>query len=1242
MHNISALSDKVVENIRKAQKLVKSASEAKLWINYINKTIRLINKVLKQNKSAQIIEVGYFSKLEANLCLLKFYKEKLREKKRLSSSQSQKKLVWCDAESCFKSRIRTGAIINLKYKDLKLFFEKTYKIFADKVKNALKNCLIKINVVFSANFILPLSKQVELKTFTTSNSVIDKSVNLKHWYKLNIIDKLMTDVTQFEEKDSGWALFEILNLKLNINNYCPIAACGYVDLPLKIKNKKAIVNVKNNDVYCFLWAVVSALYPVVINSNRISSYPHFSKVLKYESISFPMQLKSIPKFEKQNNISINVYTFIKDYEIVPIFLSNNHVEKQISLLIIANSQFDKYECDDISQDKVDFVLNNSNNHFMWIKNLSRLISKQTSTNNHKIYVCHRCINWFFSESKLNSHKIDCLNINTCRVNLPPKHENILKFKNFHHKEKVPFVVYADFECILEKEYSSLESNTKIIHKHIAFSVGYYFKCSYDDSLSYFKTYRGKDCEQWFVTELKQIAYNLETTFNSIVPMKELTNEQINNFNNATVCHICENLFIDGDIRVRDHCHLSGEFRGPAHSNCNLNYKIKKFIPIVFHNLSNYDANFLIKSIALGFEGSISLLPINKNKFISFSKQVGNTGITLRFIDSFRFMSTSISKLSSYLKDSEKNITRAHCDSLEKFELLTRKGIFPYQHVDSFEKLNETKLPAKEKFYSSLTGESVSQSDYEFAQKVWNIFNIKTLGEYSDLYLKTDILLLGDIMENFRDNCIATYQLDCLHYYTTPGFAYDAMLKTTRIELELLTDIDKILFIEKGIRGGLSQVSCRYAQANNKYMEAAYDSNKPDSYLMYFDFNNLYGTEMIKKLPYGDVEWVENIEEINICNLNENSDIGYILEVDLEYPSNLFESHNDLPLCPENITPPNSKYSKLCTTFYGKKNYVIHYMNLKQCLSLGMKLKCIHKALQFKQSNWLAPYIQKNNELRIKSTNEFSKNYFKLLNNAAFGKLLENCRKHRDVKLVTKWGTSTGAGALISKPHFDGLSIIADDIALIEMNKTSILFNKPIYVGFTILELAKEELYNFHYKFIKKNFGCNANLLYTDTDSLLYNFIDVDAYEIIKNNLNMFDTSEYPQNNKFGIPQVNAKVLGMMKDELKGEIMQEFVGLRAKMYAIKIYNEFENKINYVKKLKGVTNSTLKTITFDDYKKSLFYKTDVYRNQFLIQAKNFNVYTVDQKKLVLNASDDKRKIFDNDCVNTFAWGFHDNTR
>ena len=361
--------------------------------------------------------------------------------------------------------------------------------------------------------------------------------------------------------------------------------------------------------------------------------------------------------------------------------------------------------------------------------------------------------------------------------------------------------------------------------------------------------------------------------------------------------------------------------------------------MVFHNLSGYDSHLFIKN--LGFsEGNIDCIPNTEERYISFTKriQVGSytnkEGETkplhhqVRFIDSFKFMAPSLDNLVVNLpKDTFNNVKRYY--SNDKLSLLTKKCIYPYEYMNSPEKLKETQLPPKEAFHSRLNDEGIIDENNTHAKKVWKTFKMKNLEDYHNLYNQVDVLLLADVFENFRDICIKNYNLDPAHYYTAPGLSWDAALKSTRVELELLSDMDMLLMVEKGIRGGVSMISNRYGKSNNKYMGKSFIDTMLSTYIAYLDANNLYGWAVSKPLPTHGFKWMK-LSELETWELH-----SCILEVDLEYPRSLHDLHSDYPLASEQIEV--NKINKLIPNLWNKKKYVIHYENLKQYLSLGLKL-----------------------------------------------------------------------------------------------------------------------------------------------------------------------------------------------------------------------------------------------------------------------------------------------------------------
>ena len=339
----------------------------------------------------------------------------------------------------------------------------------------------------------------------------------------------------------------------------------------------------------------------------------------------------------------------------------------------------------------------------------------------------------------------------------------------------------------------------------------------------------------------------------------------------------------------------------------------------------------------------------------------------------------------------------------------------------------------------------------------------------------------------------------------------------------------------------------------------YDKNAPSKYLMYLDANNLYGWAMSQYLPTGGFRWMteKQINNIDLAKYHENSREGLILEVDLEYPQKLHDLHNDYPIGPEKIKVTDdmlSGYSKkiaqkykistglvhkLIPTLNDKKKYVLHYRNLQLYTDLGLKVTKVHRVLKFNQSPWLKQYIDFNTEKRKNAKNSFEKDFFKLMNNSVFGKTMENIRKRIDVRLVTdsekliKWA---------SKPTYVSSKIFNENLVTVHKIKEKITLNKPAYVGMCILDLSKVLMYDFHYNYIKNNYGDKARLLFTDTDSLTYEIEAEDVYNDFWNDKDKFDNSDYPESSLY-FDKMNKKVVGKFKDEAAGIPIIEFIGLR---------------------------------------------------------------------------------------------------
>ena len=582
-------------------------------------------------------------------------------------------------------------------------------------------------------------------------------------------------------------------------------------------------------------------------------------------------------------------------------------------------------------------------------------------------------------------------------------------------------------------------------------------------------------------------------------------------------------------------------------------------------------------------------------------------------------------------------------------MLCQKGYYPYEWVDDIKKLNHKGLPPRANFYNKLKQELISEEEYQHALKVYDTLGCKTFKDYHLAYLKCDVLLLADVFEKFRKTCMTYYDLDPANYLTAPGLAWDAMLLKTGVKLELITDIEVLNMYESMKRGGVCFVGTkRHVKANNKYLED-YDETQESSYIMYWDANNLYGFAMSQYLPYADFKFIDNDDETfdKLLKTPSDSDIGYTTKIDFSYPNEIHDKLKEFVPAPESITPKVEWFSdfqkelgvktkavrynektgeythlgsnKLVPHLFKHENYVIDYRNLQFLVGLGIKIEKVHAIMSYKQKPFLKPYIDFNTEKRKGALNEFEKDFFKLMNNSVFGKTMENVKNRVDIKLTTDYKAAVKYFSQIAFKE----STCIDGLYLMQKHRKEIEYDKPIYVGTTILDLSKLCMMDFHYNVIHKNFEGRYSLLYTDTDSLVYVINHPDIYEWIKNNKQHFDLSDSLRPSLYD--NTNKKKLGVFKDEMHSLLITEFIGLNPKVYSL-IYQKPDdfNKIQLKNKkvLKGVSKAVVKKeITHDDYINTKDNNKILPKTVTSLRSFNHQIFTYEEEKTALTPFYDK---------------------
>ena len=577
-----------------------------------------------------------------------------------------------------------------------------------------------------------------------------------------MVDNMKFQMENPAPLNSRFVFYEVLYLDVNFHQLNLTRGSSYLPLPDWSARKGAIVNPHNDDEECFKWSVIAAENVGMKNPQRVSNIRNFTDNCDWSGLEFPVSTKDIRKFETRNNILAvegrDIYIYRKGRRMGP-------QDREINLLLIFEDGI---------------------NHYTAIKSLSRLLSSKNSNTKRKQHFCINCLQSFTQESSRDQHQVYCENNESVRVEMA-KQGSTVKFKDGQNQFRVPFIMYADFESILEPVESPNpnpnQSYTNEVNQHTSSGWCVYSKFAYGDVVNPLRLYRGKDCIETFCNYIKEEAKRLYHMFPEL-HIDPLTKRQWKKYKAATKCHICYKPFTLRDPKVRDHCHYTGLYRGLAHSLCNLRYKIPSYISVVFHNLSGYDAHLFIRELGT-HTSDMEVIMKNKEDYISFSikvpvkKYIDKNGeekdklIELRFIDSFKFMSFSLDSLTKNLVGSGKWLFGFEDYSELQYDLLTRKGVYPYEYINSWDRFNETQLPPMDAFYSNLNMSSISEDDYQRAQRVWAEFGIHNLGDYHDLYLKTDVVLLANVFEAFRDTCLRHYSLDPAHFYTSSGLAWCA-------------------------------------------------------------------------------------------------------------------------------------------------------------------------------------------------------------------------------------------------------------------------------------------------------------------------------------------------------------------------------------------------------------------------------------------------------------------------------------
>ena len=668
-----------------------------------------------------------------------------------------------------------------------------------------------------------------------------------YMYNLRTLtERILENNANFIREKSGLQLTTIYEMILKFAAYNPLKGKSWKPLPKYIASKRAIVNIRNTDVRCFGYSLLYFIDPPKISYRNLERPNNYTKEMfdrnKLADLPYPISPREVHKYEDFLETNIYLFSFFDDEgkALYPLYSSRtNH------------------------QRTADFFY--WNEHYAPIANISRLFSKVTLRQNRKFF-CRRCLGHFRTEEKLNRHKQLCTREDFMSVvhvlPEPGTDESFIKFNEFSKTSNAPFVIYADFESILEP-IDKQNKQTHYVQQHKVCAAAAIL-CSYIPEMdNRVMMFYGPDALADFLNELIKWEAMCIDYLKQNIQMKPLSFRENKEFELATMCYLCRQPFQQNDPRgwkVRDHDHITGNYLGVAHRQCNIERPVQYLIPVFFHNLRGYDGHLIVHQFRLHPEREIKVIGQNMEKYLQIV-----WGKNIVFRDSLQFFFSSLEALASSLsKSGRENFKHLHHVIADRYpnapmELVERKGVFCYDYLDNFARLDDHSLPTRESFFSRLSNTECSFEDYAHAQRVWKAFECKTLACYMKLYLLTDVCILADVFETFRANSLNEYQLDPAYYLSAPQLAWSALLKFIHRPIHFITDPEMYRMIQPNVRGGICHVSVRYARANNKLLGPLYDPSKPTSYILYVDANNLYGWALSQPMPDNQIELLSEVE-----------------------------------------------------------------------------------------------------------------------------------------------------------------------------------------------------------------------------------------------------------------------------------------------------------------------------------------------------------------------------------------------
>jgi hypothetical protein len=1077
-------------------------------------------------------------------------------------------------------------------------------------------------------------------TYLSRNEDVSQNV-------FELLERLVNSSYDVEESvvNSGSCYDFVKSVELHIfplNYIRNYAGCHYIPTPIKFAGSKAIRNIRNDtDNNCLKYSILAALNPDIENASLASSYKHLLSSVDFGNLPIPPTIQHFDQIEKLNNIRLNAF-----------FCSNTETGEIIPLKISSSSNVGNPEIDLLLLSEFDKNTQMENYHWTCITSFNRFFRSLISNMNCQIFACKRCFTYFYrAEAKLE-HDSFCKDKKAQLIEMP-KSGSRYCFKNYTYISQHSHFISFDFESRLEKiNVTSSSGKTVRVQRHVPISFAY---CVIDEQENFYDTPYFFACENPFelvkhffdrmLLEENNILNSRESLDFSISP----TFEQIQMRQNAKNCYICKCEFSTTDLAkkaVIDHNHLlpnghPKQFLGISCNTCNMNRQITDKIVVISHGGRNYDHKILLKYFPLKYlkeacGAKVSMLGKNLETVMSFT--VNN----LEFKDNLQYSKNSLANLVELLPDWTLIEKFCNHDS-SKLDCIKRKQHFPYSFLDSYAKLSGPILPRIEEFQDEMSGERISETDYEELKNT-----LVTLGydleksTFRDLlcfYNVLDSVHLAAVVLEFKKKVFENYKIEALNFISLPGISENACLLSTGASLELISDYSMHSYFQRACIGGLCQSGLRYCESNDPRIPETYKPNEPNSYIVMADVCALYPFSM-SEYPhgYGNFRYYteQEIDNFDIEHYDEFGTHGLLLSVDLFIDESLHDFLSLLPPLPMHmeITPDMlSFYSKnllqMCNMKLGKakrlvctlknvENYTIHASLLKlYVVLLKVQIVKIHKIIGYDQSFWLRDYINLNASLRRNAKSTHESNLYKTMSNSAYGRFLLRKDRFRNFKMITEKNDFIRA---VNNPLFKHFVAVREDLILVEFLKKKTCNDSPIFVASSILSASKTKIFQFLYGTLCTSIGrTKIKFIYTDTDSLL---VSIECEDLVKT-LQLFqdelDTSNFPVDHPL-YSLKNKKVPGKWVLEMGANAIKFACVLSSKAYAISVSKVTPTPCatQSIMKLRGFPQKTLrKDLKPENYRDALFNLRDMFKSfQFYrIDSKNSEIFTSQHKRCVL---------------------------